>query len=106
MTKSEILRFLSEHKEELHERYGLTKIGLYGSYANDTFTEMSDIDIYAEFEEKKFRNIAGVWTYLEKNLEKKVDLFYPHKNSLYKEKIHLDKIYSYHVLNLAKIILA
>ena len=80
MTKTEILHFLREHKEELHERYGLTKIGLYGSYANDTSTEMSDIDIYAEFEEKKFRYIAGAWTYLEKNLDKKVDLFYPHKN--------------------------
>ena len=80
MTKIEILRFLSDHKEELYERYGLIKIGLYGSYANDTATEMSDIDLYAEFEEKKFRHIAGAWTYLEKNLEKKVDLFYPHKN--------------------------
>jgi hypothetical protein len=80
MTKADILHFLSEHKEELHQRYGLTKIGLYGSYANGTSTEMSDIDIYAEFEEKKFKYIAGAWNYLEQNLEKKVDLFYPHKN--------------------------
>ena len=80
MTKSEILRFLRAHKEELYEKYGLIKIGLFGSYAQDCFTDESDIDLYAEFKEKKFRYIAGVWNYLEENLEKKVDLFYPHKN--------------------------
>ena len=79
MTKVEILRFLNDHKEELYARFGLTKIGLYGSYANDTSTEMSDIGLYAEFEEKKLRHIAGAWTYLEKNLEKKLISFIPIK---------------------------
>ena len=79
MTKSEIIEFLQANKKELYDKYGLVKIGLFGSYAQGCFTDESDIDLYAEFEEKKFRHIAGAWNYLEKNLDKKVDLFYPHK---------------------------
>ena len=80
MTKYDILNFLKTHQDELKEKYSLVTIGLFGSYAKDTACEDSDIDLYAEFEEKKFRNIAGAWNYLEEAFGKKVDLFYPHKN--------------------------
>ena len=95
LTKEDILCFLREHKEELREKYGLTKIGLFGSYANGCSTDKSDIDVYAEFEERKFKYIAGTWTFLEKNLEKKVDLFYPHKNmrKALKDTIEKETIY-------------
>ena len=95
MTKSEILLFLQTHKEELYEKYGLTKIGLFGSYAQGGYTDESDIDLYAEFKEKKFRHIAGAWNYLEDNLGRKVDLFYPHKNmrASLKENIEKDVLY-------------
>ena len=95
MTRSEILSFLRTHQEELRERFSLVKIGLFGSYAKGCATEESDIDLYAEFGEKKFKNIAGAWKYLEDSLGKKVDLFYPHKNmrpSL-KESIENEVIY-------------
>ena len=95
MTKSDIIHFLQMHKNELYEKYGLIKIGLFGSYAQGCFNDESDIDIYAEFKEKKFKYIAGTWNYLEKNLEKKVDLFYPHKNmrKSLKESIEKEIIY-------------
>ncbi|WP_286338035.1 nucleotidyltransferase family protein [Hydrogenimonas cancrithermarum] len=70
-------------------------MGLFGSYAKGCATEESDIDLYAEFENKKFRNIAGAWNYLEEAFGKKVDLFYLHKNmrpSL-KENIEKEVIY-------------
>ena len=95
MTKYEILNFLKTHQNELKEKYSLVKIGLFGSYAKGTATDDSDIDLYAEFEEKKFRNIAGAWNYLEQEFGKKIDLFYPHKNmrpSL-KESIEKEVIY-------------
>jgi len=78
MTKKEILDFLQNHRRELKERYGILRIGLFGSYAKERATPQSDIDLYAEFQERKFRKIAGAWNYLEKNLGKKVDLLYPH----------------------------
>ena len=95
MTKKDILDFLTMHQDEMYEKYNLVKIGLFGSYAKENATEESDIDLYAEFENKKFRNIAGVWNYLEEAFGTKVDLFYVHKNmrpSL-KESIENEVIY-------------
>jgi predicted nucleotidyltransferase len=80
MTKKDILHFLNLHKEKLQERYSVVKIGLFGSYAKDSATKESDIDIYVEFGDKKYRNIAGTWNYLEEHLGVKIDLFYKHKN--------------------------
>ncbi|ADV46260.1 nucleotidyltransferase family protein [Nitratifractor salsuginis] len=95
MTKKEILDFLQSHKYILKKRYGVLRIGLFGSYAKEMATPESDIDIYVEFEERKFRKIAGTWNYLEKNLGGKIDLLYPHpemrpslKKSIEKEVIY------------------
>ncbi len=95
MTKAYILDFLKTHQSELKERYSLVQIGLFGSYAKDAANEESDIDLYAEFENKKFKNIAGLWNYLEEQLGKKIDLFYVHKNmrSSLKESIEREVIY-------------
>lgn len=78
--KEQILQTLKEHRKELEERYSIRKIGIFGSYAKGCADESSDIDIYAEFDTPKFRNITGAWNKLENLLGKKVDMFYPHKN--------------------------
>ncbi len=80
MTKNEILEFLKSHKDELKEKYSVIKIGLFGSYEKDEALDKSDIDIFVEFSDKKFRNIAGTWNYLEEHLGKKIDLLHKHKN--------------------------
>lgn len=48
MTKSIILNYLKSKKEELYKKYGITSLGLYGSYARDEATEDSDVDIFYE----------------------------------------------------------
>lgn len=95
LTKELILNFFATHKDELREKYSLVKIGLFGSYAKNTATPESDIDIYVEFEDKKFRNIAGAWNYFEEAFGKKIDLLYPHKNmrSSLKQNIEREVIY-------------
>nr|MBP3725212.1 nucleotidyltransferase domain-containing protein [Campylobacter sp.] len=45
--KDEILAYLKELKPKL-EKNGITKIGLFGSYAKDTANAFSDIDIVIE----------------------------------------------------------
>ncbi|MFN5540102.1 MAG: nucleotidyltransferase family protein [Candidatus Melainabacteria bacterium] len=47
-TKEEILEYLKSRKAELKEKYGITTLGLYGSYARDEATENSDIDLFYE----------------------------------------------------------
>lgn len=75
MTQADVLDFLKEHKQELRRRFGLTKIGLFGSYVRDEQTEESDIDLAVEIEsDNKFRSFFGLKAYLEENLHRKVDL--------------------------------
>ena len=81
MTKAEILNTLTKEKAYIQTTYEVDKIGLFGSYAKDKQTDDSDIDIYVEFKHKTFRNIAGLWVYLENLYHKKIDLLHKHKRS-------------------------
>jgi uncharacterized protein len=75
ISKLNILDFLSDHKETLQERFGVTQIGLFGSYARDEANEESDVDIAVEIEApNKFRSFFGLKHYLETNLYPKIDL--------------------------------
>ena len=95
MTKNDILEVLVQEKKYLQDTYEIDKIGLFGSYAKDEATKDSDIDIYVEFKNKTFRNIAGLWVYLENLYNKKIDLLYKHKQAkgTIFEQIQQDVIY-------------
>jgi len=81
MTKNDILEKLSQEKNYIQNTYGVDKIGLFGSYAKGLQNENSDIDIYVEFKNKSFKNIAGLWVFLEDLYSKKIDLLHKHKQS-------------------------
>ena len=75
MTKTVILDFLRSHKDEMYEKFGLIKIGLFGSYVRGEQREDSDIDLAVEIESSnKFRSFFGLKAYLEDALQKKIDL--------------------------------
>ncbi len=75
MNKNEILNFLSSHKDEMQKKFGLVKIGLFGSYVRDDFSDKSDIDLAVEIKsQNKFRSFFALKNYLEENLQKKIDL--------------------------------
>ncbi len=75
MTKNEILAFLREKKSYLSKTYGVTSIGLFGSYARDEAREGSDIDIAVELKsENKFMNFFNLKYYLEEQLHKPIDI--------------------------------
>jgi hypothetical protein len=57
MEKTVILDFLQQNKQKLAQDFGVTKIGLFGSYARDEARGDSDIDIAVEIEsDNKFRS--------------------------------------------------
>ncbi|MCL6584614.1 MAG: nucleotidyltransferase family protein [bacterium] len=74
LNKQEVLRFLSEHKQELWERFSVRKIGLFGSFCREQATEVSDIDILVNLEHPTFDNYLDLKFYLEDNLGRSVDL--------------------------------
>ncbi len=50
-TRDQLLLFLSRNKDLFRERFHITRIGLFGSYARGEQTDKSDIDLIVEFEE-------------------------------------------------------
>jgi predicted nucleotidyltransferase len=75
MDRQEILTFLSSRSTELREKFGVTKIGLAGSFARGEAGELSDVDIIVELKsENKFRSFFNLLHYLEDSLHMPVDL--------------------------------
>ena len=75
MTKDEILELLRAHRETLAERYGVTELALFGSFARDEATDRSDVDILVRFDgPATSRSYFGVQFYLEDLLDRRVDL--------------------------------
>ncbi|NMG03318.1 nucleotidyltransferase family protein [Azoarcus taiwanensis] len=76
MTRDAILDFLRRHKQEMKETFGVTRIGLFGSYARQTAREDSDVDLVVviDKDKKTFRNFFSLKRYLEQALGKPIDL--------------------------------
>ncbi|MFH1856792.1 MAG: nucleotidyltransferase domain-containing protein [Candidatus Omnitrophota bacterium] len=73
LSKENITNFLKENKIRF-KKYGVVKIGLFGSYVNEKNKKRSDVDILVEFNKGTFDNYLGLRGDLEKKLHAKVDL--------------------------------
>ena len=94
MTQKIILDFLRTNKKKLSAEYGLTKIGLFGSYAKNTFHEESDIDIVIESEKHDFFLRDDLKEHLESAFNKRVDVGYLDSiRKFYRDKIERDILY-------------
>lgn len=94
MTKEEIIQRLKEHKSELQKRFPLKSLALFGSYARDSATVASDVDILVEFTSPVGFEIVDLAEELERILDHKVDLI--SKKGLkpyYRTHIEKDAIY-------------
>ncbi|MEX2411804.1 MAG: nucleotidyltransferase family protein [Candidatus Paceibacterota bacterium] len=74
LTKNEIVNKLSDLKPILHREYSVRKIGLFGSFSDDSYTEDSDIDILVEFERPIGWKYFSLEIYLENIFGRKIDL--------------------------------
>lgn len=81
---SEIIRILKEHQRELRDKFGITKIKIFGSYVRDEHTPASDLDLIVEFEETPgLIKLISIEEYLGDLLGVKVDLLTEEGISLY-----------------------
>lgn len=75
MTREELLALLSEHKPVLAQRFGVTSLRLFGSFARDAAREGSDVDVLVGFEGPATPEAYfGVQFYLEDLLDRPVDV--------------------------------
>ncbi|QQS37368.1 MAG: nucleotidyltransferase family protein [Ignavibacteriales bacterium] len=73
-TKSEILKKLNEIKPILQREYSVKNIGLFGSFADETFNAESDIDLLVELERPIGWKLLTLEIFLEKVFSRKIDL--------------------------------
>lgn len=64
----------------MEQEFGITKMGLFGSFSKNQQKKNSDIDIAIEMTstENRFRRFFGLKRYLETHLKRKVDLGFEH----------------------------
>jgi len=101
-SKNEILQFLKILKPELNAE-GIVSLGLFGSFAKDTNTKKSDIDIVYETSDIFINKHKGwsAFTYLntkirekiEKKFNTHVDMFDLNSSSSIVEKVRQEALY-------------
>ena len=94
MTKAYILEYLTSHKEEIFQKFSLTNMGLFGSYATGHADDNSDIDILIESEKKDFFLRDDLRVHLQNVFGKIVDVGYSDSvRKYYKKKIDEEIVY-------------
>ncbi len=74
MTQPEILKMLKQYKKENSKKYGITNLGIFGSYSKNAATDDSDIDIVIETQEPDIYKLVHIKDELEKLFNKSVDI--------------------------------
>lgn len=75
MGKQEIIEIIRSIKPEIQTRYGVHRVGLFGSYAREQQRRRSDIDILVTFNRDiDLFDFLDLREYLENRLKSKVDL--------------------------------
>jgi predicted nucleotidyltransferase len=74
ITRNEIVTKLTELKPLLRTTYAVKEIGLFGSFADNTFTDDSDIDLLVEFQHPIGWKYFSLEMMLEKTFGRKIDL--------------------------------
>lgn len=94
MKREDVLVKLSNHKEELTAKYGIVRLGIFGSTARNETTELSDIDIVVEMPPDAYQ-MVHMKDELEEMLLGTVDLIRYNKylNPRLRERIDREAIY-------------
>ena len=94
-SQAEILTLMRRYKPTALKKYGLTKLGIFGSVARGEQTENSDVDICYEGKAPSLLTLDMIQMELEQLLDCKVDLVRvrDNMNSVLRQRIIRDGIY-------------
>ena len=94
-TRTEIIHLLSLYKPTAQSKYGLTRLGIFGSVARGEQTEDSDVDVCYEGRVPSLLTLDLIQTDLEEILGSRVDLvrIRDGMNSLLRERIRKEGVY-------------
>ena len=92
----QIVEYLKRNKRFLYDRFGVTRMGIFGSFVRGDQVASSDIDMIVDIEKarKNIHSFLQLKRYLEKELEKKIDLGFEHSlKPILRDKIKKQVIY-------------
>lgn len=94
LTRSEVLVILREHKRELAEKYGVTRLGIFGSVARAENSEISDVDVIVEMP-PNYSQMVHMKAELETLLHAPVDLirYQRYLSDFFKQRLDQEAIY-------------
>ena len=73
VTAAGVLGAIVRHREDVR-RFGVRRLGLFGSAVRGQARHGSDLDFVVEFDRETFDNYMGLKIYLEDLFHKKIDL--------------------------------
>ena len=95
LTRESILMELKQIKPELARRFGVSRIGLFGSYVRGDAKIGSDIDVVIELDEPDLFALVHIKETLEEDFHRRVDVipYGPLMNSYLKTRIQNEAVY-------------
>jgi len=73
-SKSEYLNILQHYKNECAEKYGIERIGIFGSVVHGTNRTDSDVDVCVEIKKPDMFILIGIKDDLQQMFNRKVDI--------------------------------
>jgi uncharacterized protein len=75
MNREDVLKILKAYRSELVTRYKVRELSLFGSFARDTQSNASDVDVLVDLaSDASFFDLVRLALYLEDKLERHVDV--------------------------------
>ena len=72
-SQSDIISLLETNRDAIRN-YGVTELGIFGSFVRNEQRPDSDVDVLVELQRETFRDYMGLLNFLESLFERKVDL--------------------------------
>lgn len=94
-TTQEILNKLRDYKAAFADKYGIERLGLFGSCARGEQDDRSDIDVVIKIHKPSYFVCFDIREQLEKIFRRKVDLITLHENQFpaFRQNVERDAIY-------------
>jgi predicted nucleotidyltransferase len=96
VTRTEILQELRLRKPDLEKRFGVSRIGIFGSVARGQFRDDSDIDVVVEMAHPDLFYLVHIKEELQESLGRPVDViqYRVRMNAFLKERIEKEAVYA------------
>jgi uncharacterized protein len=95
ISKDLALETLKKYKDDFGERYGVTRIGIFGSVAKDEAKAESDVDVVVEMKKPDLFYMVHIKETLENEFQRPVDIVHyrDKMNGFLKERINAEAVY-------------